>query len=300
MPSGTVRMRFAARAASLAVAATALVVRTTAEASGAQADPSGPPVIYREPDDPIVGVLGRADRRIFSDDPTDYSAEASARGLRELDLAIAARPEDPRLHWYRHLTLDRMKRTAEARAAREEAIRLARVVPGGADLLPEYYREHAVACGKEGDPAAAAAALLAWLDLRPASGLYQSVVIWLGDQPRGDPRAPGPGPLFPGRERLEALWGPLERFFESHGGTDRCQSPQTSRRAGPRGHGLSRGRPQSRVRQLQHGRLSLGPRHSGHGRLLVVPDRGAEGRPPGEPDRGDPARETNDRPRRNR
>ena len=128
------------------------------------------------------------------------------------------RPEDPRLHWYRYLSLDRMKRTAEARAAREEAIRLARVVPGGADLLPDYYREHAVACGKEGDPAAAAAALLAWLDLGPASNLYQKVVIWLGDNPRGAPNAPGPGPLFPGRERLEALWGPLDRFFESHGG----------------------------------------------------------------------------------
>ena len=218
MPSGTVRLWFAARAASLAVAATALVVLTTAEASGAQADPSPPPVIYREPDDPIVGVLGRADRRIFSDDPRDYTAEASARGLRELDLAIAARPDDPRLHWYRHLTLDRKKRTAEARAAREEAIRLARIVPGGADLLPDYYREHAEACGKEGDSAAAAAALLAVVGPPPGKRSYQSVVIWLGDRPRGDPGAPGPGPLFPGRQRLEALWGPLDRFFESHGG----------------------------------------------------------------------------------
>ena len=37
-------------------------------------------MIYREPDDPIIGVLGRADRRIFSDDPGDYTAEASAAG----------------------------------------------------------------------------------------------------------------------------------------------------------------------------------------------------------------------------
>ncbi len=92
-------------------------------------------------------------------------------------------------------------------------------MPGGADLLPEYYREHAVACAKEGDPAAAAATLLARLELSPqAADIYKSVCIWLGDKPRGDPRAPGPGPLFPGRDRMEALWGPLDRFFETHGG----------------------------------------------------------------------------------
>ena len=75
-------------------------------------------LIYLEPDDPIFGVLVRASRRINSDDPQDYTAEASAGDLRELDEAIATRPLDPRLHWWRSLALARMKRTPLARTAR--------------------------------------------------------------------------------------------------------------------------------------------------------------------------------------
>ncbi len=195
-----------------------VVVLTTADATPAQSDPAPPPLIYREPDDPVIGVLARAGGRIYSDDPKDYTAEASARGLHELDLAIKKRPDDPRLHWFRYLTLERMKRTALARAAREEAIRVARVCPAGEELLGGYYGGHAEACAKEGDAAAAAAAFLAGLDLGPYGAFYKTVTIWLGDTPRGDPKAPGPGPLFPGRDRLEALWGPLDRFFESHAG----------------------------------------------------------------------------------
>ncbi len=183
------------------------------------ADPGPPEVVFREPDDPVEGVLSRAAGRIYSDSPRDYTREASERGLRELDETINTRPDDPRLHWFRHLTLERMERAVEDRAAREEAIRLARAVPGGADLLGEYCGDHSVACAKEGDPAASAAALLTLLDEGPGCvGLYKSVSIWLGENKRGDPKAPGPGPLFPGRERFEASWGPLVRFFESHDG----------------------------------------------------------------------------------
>jgi len=211
-------MRFAGLAAGMAGVATAVMVLTTAETPRVRAEQAPPPLIYREPDDPVVGVLARADGRIYSDDPKDYSAGASARGLRDLDEAIATRPDDPRLHWYRNLTLERMKRTGLARAAREEAIRVARVCPAGDELIGEYYGGHAEACAKDGDAAAAAAAFLAWLDLGPRTNLYKTVVIWLGDKPRGDPGAPGPGPLFPGRDRLEAFWGPLDRFFESYAG----------------------------------------------------------------------------------
>ncbi len=117
------------------------------------------------------------------------------------------------------MTLGGMKRAAEDRAAREEAIRLARAVPGGADLLEEYCGGLAMGCAHEGDPAASAAALLTLLDEGPGCvGLYKSVSIDLGEKKQGDPKAPGPGPLFPGRERYEASWGPLVRFFESHDG----------------------------------------------------------------------------------
>ena len=114
----------------------------------AQAVQAPPPLIYREPDDPALAVLVRARARIHSDDPKDYTAEASARGLSDLDEAGATRPKDPRIHWYRSMTLDRMKRTALARAAREEAIRVARVCPAGDELIGEYYREHAEACAQ--------------------------------------------------------------------------------------------------------------------------------------------------------
>jgi hypothetical protein len=135
--------------ARLAGVAMGLLVLIKANADGSEASQPTAQVIYREADDPVIEVLGRAGSRIFSDDPKDYTDLASDRGLRELDQAISKRPGDPRLHWFRYLTLDRAKRTAEARAAREEAIRLARIVPGGDDLLPEYYREHAKACAKE-------------------------------------------------------------------------------------------------------------------------------------------------------
>jgi hypothetical protein len=198
--------------------AISVVLLTTVVASSAQPDPAQSPLIYHEPDDPVLSVLARAHGRIYSDDPKDYTEEASSRGLRELDEAIADRPDDPRLHWYRSLTLERMKRTPLARAAREQAIKIARICPAGDELIDEYYGAHAEACAKENDAAAAAAAFLARLDLAPHGNFYNTVAIWLGDTPRGDPKAPGPGPLFPGRDRLEALWGPLDRFFESHAG----------------------------------------------------------------------------------
>ena len=81
------------------------------------ADPGPPGVVFREPDDPVEGLLSRAYRRIYSDSPRDYTREACERGLRELHEAIKTRPNDPRLHWFRHLTLERMKRVAEDRAA---------------------------------------------------------------------------------------------------------------------------------------------------------------------------------------
>ena len=186
---------------------------------------------YREPEDPAVHVLAAAYSRINSDFPKDYTAEASERGLRDLDTAIKARPDDPRLHWFRYLTLDRMKRNAEARAAREEAIRLARICPGGDELLLEYYHGHANACVKEGDPAAGAAAYLAALEL----GLehveeYHSIAIYFDGLPK-DRDATGPGPLFPNQKRLEELWGPLVEFFGRHKGpTDAQQLERVAQR----------------------------------------------------------------------
>jgi hypothetical protein len=225
MPYWSDPTRQAGLVARLAGVAMGLLALITGDVPGGEADQGTGTVIYREGEDPSTRVLGRAGARIFSDDPKDYTAEESDRGLRELDQAIATRPDLPQLHWYRYLTLDRMKRTAEARRAREEAIRLARIVPGGDDLLPEYYREHAEACAKEGDAPAAAAALLARLDLTPdGPELYESVAIWLGDNRRGKPGAPGPGRLFRGRERLEALWGPLDQFFERHSGPTDAQA----------------------------------------------------------------------------
>ena len=74
------------------------------------------------------------------------------------------------------------------------------------------------------DAAAAAAAFLAWLDMGPQTNLFKRVVIWLGNKPRGDQGAPGPGPLFSNLGRLQALWGPLDRFFESHAGPTNAQA----------------------------------------------------------------------------
>ena len=76
------RWKLAALAAGLAVVPAIIAIVS-------RAGQAPPPVVYREPDDPAVAVLGRADRRIYSDDPKDYTAEASDRGLRELDEAIA-------------------------------------------------------------------------------------------------------------------------------------------------------------------------------------------------------------------
>ena len=216
MFSPTNRTRFAILVA--AGIGMSVAVLTTTKARAVQPDPAQAPSVYHEPDDPVLSVLARAQSRIYSDDPKDYTEAASSRGLRELDQAIATRPDEPRLHWYRGLTLERMKRTPLARAAREQAIRIARVCPAGDELLDDYYGDHAEACAKEDDAAAAAAAFLARLDLAPDGSFYKTVAIWLGDTPRGDPKAPGPGPLFPGRNRLETLWGPLDRFFERHAG----------------------------------------------------------------------------------
>jgi hypothetical protein len=206
-------------AAGVAVAVMAALAWASRDGPLYPADPGPPDVVFREPDDPVDPALSRVVGWIYSDSPRDHTREASERGLRDVDEAIKTRPDDPQVHWLRHMTLERMKRAAEDRAAREEAIRLARAVPGGVDLLGEYYGDHAVACAKEGDPAAAAAVLLTLLDEEPECvGLYKSASIGLGARKQGDPKAPGPGPLFPGRERFEAIWGPLVRFFESYDG----------------------------------------------------------------------------------
>jgi hypothetical protein len=144
LPAAMGRMRFAVSAVSLVSIAVAAGVQTTAGASGAQDDRAPSPVIYSEPDDPAEDVLRRAVGRL---DPVGRpAAEAVPLSLRELDEAIANLPPDPWLLWHRARILDRVERTAEARTAREEAIRVARVVPGADELLPDYYREHAEAC----------------------------------------------------------------------------------------------------------------------------------------------------------
>jgi hypothetical protein len=78
-----------------------LAVRASCGVVDAPQDRAGsgpPPLIYSEPDDPVEGVLGRANSRIDSDFAKDYTAEASERGLRELDEAITTHRDDPRLH----------------------------------------------------------------------------------------------------------------------------------------------------------------------------------------------------------
>src|SRR3954451_23042667 len=103
-------------AAGVAVAVTAPLAWVSRDGPLYPADPGPPDVVSREPDDPVEGVLSRAAGRIFSDSPRDYTREASERGLRELDEAIETRPDDPRLHWFRHMTFERMNRAAEDRA----------------------------------------------------------------------------------------------------------------------------------------------------------------------------------------
>ena len=99
---------FAARcvkAVGVAVVVTALLAWAGRVGSSVRPEPGPPEVVYREPDDPVEGVLLRASVRIFSDYPKDYTREASERGLHELDEAIKIRPDDPRLPWFRHHTL---------------------------------------------------------------------------------------------------------------------------------------------------------------------------------------------------
>ena len=50
---------------------------------------------FREPDDPVEGVLLRAAGRISPTSPKDYTREASERGLHELDEAIKTGPTTP-------------------------------------------------------------------------------------------------------------------------------------------------------------------------------------------------------------
>lgn len=127
-----------------------------------------PPVrTYRGPDNPVEKVLAKSGARIFSDDPRDYTVQASENGLRELDAAVSTHRKEPRLQWDRYYTLDRLNRPEEARAAREEAIRLARSFLGGDDLLRDYLREHAIACAKKGKLADASSAFLELMERYP-------------------------------------------------------------------------------------------------------------------------------------
>ena len=199
-----------------------VVMAMTARMASANSQDQGPPILtYSEPDDPVVEILHETTGRIFSDNPKDYTKAVNEHGLRKIDEAIVTRPDDPRLHWCRHLTLNRLDRNTEARVSLEEAIRLARLIPGGTDLLETYYAEHALACVKEGDTAAAAAAFLARLDTDPVKSPfhYTTLVIYLPEEFKADAVVPGPGPLFPDRARLKAFWGPLEQFIATYSST---------------------------------------------------------------------------------
>ena len=182
--------------AGFAVLVAAVIGVAALTAAATATSPPQPALIYQEPDDPILGILGRASRRINSDNPKDYTEEALHPYVARLDEAIATRPLDPRPHWWRSRVLKRMKRTPLARAAREEAIKLARGFPAGDELIGQYYGGHAEACVEEGDRAAGAASFLAMLDLRPDTSVYNRAVISVAYLER-DPKAPGPGPLFP-------------------------------------------------------------------------------------------------------
>ncbi len=172
---------------------------------------------YREPDDPVQKALQAAVLRLGSE--KGDAEEAATLSLRDLDQAIQAHASEPRLHWFRGVALSGLKRVAEARASRDEAIRLARLWPGGGDMLPALYIGHAESCAEEGDPAAAAASFLAQLDLGPdRTRPFESLADTLREPSKGPRVAPGPGPNFPDVGRLEASWGPLAKFFEKHGG----------------------------------------------------------------------------------
>jgi hypothetical protein len=158
------RLRFAEPVLVIAPVALAVTAPTVADATETGPD-NGPPVLtYREADDPVEQVLAAARRLLETEQGSD--GEAAVRSLRALDRTIPTRLGDPRLHWSRGLILSHLNRNAEARAAREKAIELARLWPGGDDLLPDYYASHASYCAEEGDPAAAVS-FLTHLDLTP-------------------------------------------------------------------------------------------------------------------------------------
>ena len=217
MSSRTRPSWFAASATGLAGVALAVTALTIADAAETRPEQASPVLTYREADDPIETVLAAVNRQLGTEEGNNE--EATTRCLRDLDRIIPSRPDYPRPHWYRGLTLSRLKRHSEARSARDEAIRLARLWPGGDDLLPGYYAAHASYCAEEGDPAAAAAAFLARLDLTPESPeQYSSLAETLREPLDRDPVAPGPGRNFADIERREALWGPLTHFFERYTG----------------------------------------------------------------------------------
>ena len=89
------------------------------------------PIVYEEPDDPLRSAVARAWKQVNSYDPKDRTAEANARGVEELDRAIARWPGEPELHWYRSLMLEQLQQRGLARAAREAAIKAARLCGRG-------------------------------------------------------------------------------------------------------------------------------------------------------------------------
>ena len=71
MFSPTNRTRFAILVA--AGIGMSVAVLTTTKARAVQPDPAQAPSVYHEPDDPALSVLARAQSRIYSDDPKDYT-----------------------------------------------------------------------------------------------------------------------------------------------------------------------------------------------------------------------------------
>jgi hypothetical protein len=215
MRSQSDRVRRAARVIGLAGIALSATALTVADRRAIRADGVPPVLTYREAEDPVERILAAARHQLDSDEGNNQ--EAANRSLRDLNQTILTRPGDPRPHWYRGLTFSFLKRNAEARAARDQAIRLARLWPGGGDLLLRYYGLHSYYCGLEHDPLAAAAAYLAVLDLRLAGPEeYSKFAETLCGPAQRDALAPEPWPDASDLERLEARWGPLTQFFERH------------------------------------------------------------------------------------
>ena len=118
-----------------------------------------------------------------------------------------------------------MKRTAEDRAAREEAIRLARAVPGGADLLGSTAASTPKPVPRKATPQRRPPRCSTLLDEEPVCvGLYKSVSIWLGENKQGDPKRPVRDRSFrggSGSRRAGARWC---------GSSSRTTVPPTPRR----------------------------------------------------------------------